>query len=80
MPGNLVEGIIVILFRFIIEGLIFYTGEILLYIFSFGKRQPFWKRTNNESIIKSYVFIELSWWVGLGFWIITIATITKFFI
>ncbi len=41
MFSNVAESVLEFLFRVFVEILYFYTGEIILYILTFGRRTPF---------------------------------------
>lgn len=77
MIGSVFESFFEIIFRLIFEFLFFFTGEIILFILSFGQRDPIWKRSEKEALVKSFIFIEVSVWVGLFFWIFFIWFLVK---
>lgn len=51
-----------------------WTGEIILFVCTFGRRTPRWDLYTRESPTRFVVFSELSTWIGLAFWI-TVAAI-----
>jgi hypothetical protein len=51
------------------EFLAFFTGEIILYIVSFGNRKPRWNMYEDEPPHRWAVLTELSAWIGMVFWI-----------
>jgi len=57
-----------ILFEIICYFLFFCTGELLIYLFSFGKKKPHWEKYKKASAIKVQIFIEFSFWLGAIFW------------
>ena len=77
MIGSVVEGFFGIVFRLIVVFLFSFTGEIILFILTLGKRVPAWKRKDEEPLIKSFIFLEISVWVGLFFWIFIIWFLVK---
>ncbi len=54
MISAVVEEVITGLFQFIFEVFFMGTGEIILYLITFGKRKPIWKRERTEATIKIY--------------------------
>jgi hypothetical protein len=72
MISTLIEGIIEVLFRFIVEIFLFSTGELILFILTLGKRTPTWKRDQAEHPAKTFIFIDISILIGFLFWIVTL--------
>lgn len=70
------------MFKFISELLFdilfFYTGEILLFIVTFGHKKPRWDYYTNERGSKFVIFSELSEWIGILFWFSVAFLIVKF--
>ena len=62
-------------FRIVFEGLFSLTGEIVLFVVSFGKRKPRWDLYVNERPLKFYVFNELSMYIGIVTWLILLVSI-----
>jgi hypothetical protein len=62
----------------IFEVIFIWTGEILLFVFTFGRHRPRWNLYGNESPIKFVIFSEITAWLGLAFWIILSALILKY--
>lgn len=79
MVSDIVEEIIEFAFHFFIEIFLFYSGEIVLYAFSGGRRKPRWNYYGGESITKWMLFTELSVWIGFSFWILIIVLIVYIF-
>ncbi len=81
----MIEDIVFGLFRFIgfifyhffIEIICFYTGEIVLWIFSIGKRKPRWDYYQNETLSKTILFSEITTWIGISFWVALFVLIIK---
>ena len=69
MIGVAVEGIIQFLFHVIFEIFFIGTGEIILYVFTIGKRKPVWKRETKGSSAKLGVLIDLSFIICFMFWL-----------
>ena len=69
MIGIAVEGIIQLLFHVIFEIFFIGTGEIILYVFTIGKKKPVWKRETKGSSAKLGVLIDLSFIIGFVFWL-----------
>ena len=65
-----VAEIIAFVARIIFECLIIWTGEIVLYVITFGRHKPRWDMYANDSPAKFVIFSEASFWVGIGFWVI----------
>lgn len=69
MIGVAVEAILQLLFHVIFEIFFIGTGEIILYVFTIGKRKPVWKRETKGSSTKLGVLIDLSFIIGFVFWL-----------
>lgn len=77
--SNIIEGFIEFSFRLFIEIILFYSGELVLYVISGGRKKPRWDYYNNEAITKWMIFTEISVWIGFIFWILVILLIVKIF-
>lgn len=66
---GLLRGIGRLLFSILIELLIFYTGEIVLFIITLGYKKPRWDYYTSEKPSRFVIFTELSLWVGFAFWL-----------
>ncbi len=77
MTSSLIEGIIWVIFRCIIEILCFYTGEIIISILTARKKKPRWDYSSDASVTKFYVLTEISTWIGFVFWIFIIGFIAN---
>ncbi len=75
LSENLIAGLLIGLIRLVVVVLSFCTGDIILFLLSLGHRKPFWKRDEDEPLIQSIFLIELSWWVGLLFWLAIIVIV-----
>ena len=69
---DVVEGIIRFVFHLIVEVVFFYTGEIILYVLTLGRKVPRWDFYSRESPFRWAVLTEISWWIGFLFWVFTI--------
>ena len=76
----ILKGILRFLFQLIIEFIFFYTGEIMLFIATVGKRKPRWNYYTDESASKFVIFTELSTWLGIAFWLVIAWLINSIFI
>lgn len=65
-------------YHLFIEFFCFYTGEVALYIITFGKRKPRWDYYAHDKPTKFVVLTELSVWIGMFFWVLIIALFVKF--
>lgn len=77
--GEIIEAIVRFileaLFHLIVEVFFIWTGEIVLFIITFGKHRPRWDLYENDSASRYVIFSELSFWVGVGFWLLVIVLI-----
>ncbi|MHB8790812.1 MAG: hypothetical protein ACYDBT_13125 [Desulfobulbaceae bacterium] len=77
MIDDIAEGLAKTIFRgalrffseILIEVVFFYTGELVLFIVTFGRRKPRWDYYADESISKWVIFTEISTWIGIVFWL-----------
>jgi hypothetical protein len=79
MLSDIIEGILKFIFRVFAEIICFYTGEIILYILTFGRKKPRWDYYLNASPTKFIILTEISFWIGFFFWIFLIGWIARFF-
>lgn len=63
------RGLLRFIFEILFEVVFFYTGEIGLFIVTFGRRKPRWDYYVDVSPSKWIVFTEISTWIGIVFWI-----------
>jgi len=70
---DIADGTLKVIFRFIIhvlfEIVFFYTGEIILYVISFGKKKPRWDYYAEEKPSIFILFTELSVFIGIATWL-----------
>jgi hypothetical protein len=77
MVADIIEEMVKFTFRLIFEILFSWTGEVVLFIISFGKHKPRWDLYSEESPSRFVIFSEISLWIGLAFWIAAIAVTFK---
>jgi len=70
MLDEIAEGIVKLIFQFILETICFYTGEIILFILSFGRKKPRWDYYSDTSLSKWIILTEISLWIGAAFWVL----------
>jgi hypothetical protein len=70
MLDDIAEGIIKFVFQIIIEIICFYTGEIILFILTFGYKKPRWDYYSDASLPKWIILTEISFWIGALFWVL----------
>lgn len=80
MLSDVVEGILELLFHIFIELICFYTGEIILYFLTFGKKKPRWDYYAEDTPAKFVIMTEISTWIGFAFWIFIIGFIARMLI
>lgn len=64
-----IQAILRALFHLFVEGLLFYTGEIILFFITFGYKRPRWDYYAEEKPSRYIIFTEISVWVGFCFWL-----------
>jgi hypothetical protein len=74
---DVIVEIIKILLRLVFEILFAWTGEIVLYIITFGRHNPRWDLYAKQSPARFVIFSEISLWIGMAFWIAVIALLYK---
>lgn len=77
MIGFVLEGVVEVVFGFIVDIFLFFTGEIILYILTLGKRTPTFKRREREHVVKIFLLIDISVVVGFIFWLLAIVFVVK---
>ena len=70
MLDEIAEGIVKLIFQFILETICFYTGEIILFILSFGRKKPRWDYYSDAPLSKWIIITEISLWIGAAFWVL----------
>lgn len=51
------------------------TGQVLLYLFTLGKRKPQWPSDRADSVVAEELIFRGSTWLGYLFWAVVIATV-----
>lgn len=77
MLSDIIEGMFKFIFRVIVEILCFYTGEIILYTLTLGRKKPRWNYYLDASPSKFIILTEISFWIGFFFWIFLIGWIAR---
>ena len=78
--SDILEEIAKFILKYVIWLFLVCTGEVVLFVITFGKYKPSWKMyTEGKSLSWSEVFSHLSLYVGLAFWIIVIVLVRKYF-
>jgi len=72
MLEEIIEGIAKFILHFVFEILFFYTGEIVLYLLTLGRKKPRWDYYEDEKPSKFVIFTEASEYIGMFFWIFAI--------
>ena len=67
---GVVKGALRVAFQIVVEVLFFYTGEVVIFIITFGKRKPRWNYYTDESASRFVIFTEASTWIGFAFWLL----------
>ena len=75
---TIIEEVAKFIFRFIVEILFSWTGEMVLFVLSFGKHKPRWDLYATESPTHFVIFSEVSLWIGIAFWILVVVAIYSF--
>jgi hypothetical protein len=70
MLDEIAEGIVKFIIQLIIEVFCFYTGEIILFILSFGHKKPRWDYYSDVTLPKWIILTEISFWIGVLFWVL----------
>jgi hypothetical protein len=74
---GIVEEVFKVILRFIFEVIFFYTGEIILYLFTLGMKKPRWDYYAKELPFKWALFTEISWWIGFFSWVFTVGWVAR---
>lgn len=68
-----------VIFTVLVEGLFFYTGEIILCVITLGNKKPKWNYYVLEKPSKFVVLTDISVLVGFGCWLLVAYLINKYF-
>ena len=74
--SSVIESIFEFIIHVVVNIFLIYTGEIIISICTFGTRPMPWN-VKGESIMKSMIIFQFSFWVGFFFWIFTIGSIAR---
>ena len=77
MLSDVVEGILKFIFHLFIEVVCFYTGEIILFILTIGRKKPRWDYYSEASVTKFVIMTEISVWIGMAFWVLIIGFVAR---
>lgn len=66
---GIIRTILEIIFRIVVEFILFYSGEILLFFLTIGMRKPRWDYYLEEKASRFVIFTERSVWLGFAFWL-----------
>jgi len=76
---TIIEEAAKFIFRFIVEILFSWTGEIVLFVLTFGRHKPRWDLYSSESSSRFVIYSEASLWIGIAFWILVVLAIYSFY-
>ncbi len=68
------------LFEVVFGAIFCWTGEIILFVLTFGKHKPRWDLYTDESPSRFVIFSEISMWIGMIFWFVVLVVVIKFLI
>jgi hypothetical protein len=66
------------LFEVVFGAIFCWTGEIILFILTFGKHKPRWDLYTDDSPSRFVIFSEFSMWIGMVFWFVVLIAVIKF--
>jgi len=73
--ADLIIDIVLFLLRVLVMVIFAWTGEMVLYLVTFGSRKPRWNLYSKETGVYSVVFSEISVWIGVIFWLLVVSVI-----
>jgi len=76
--SKIIEDVIKIIVKFIFDIFLTFTGEIVLFVLTFGKHKPRWHLYIEESASGYAIIISI--WIGIAFWLIAIMIVYWFFV
>jgi len=77
MISSIIEGIAETIIQVILEIVMFYTGEIVLFIITLGFKKPRWDFYDGKEPSIWVLLTEFSVLVGLAFWLTAIGLIAR---
>ena len=75
--SSIIEGIAEFVLQVILEFVMFYTGEIVLFVITLGFKKPRWDFYADKQPSIWVLLTDFSVLVGLAFWITTIGLIAR---
>ena len=78
--SDILEEIAKFILKYVIWLFLACTGEVVLFVITFGRYKPTWKIYSEENGLSwSEIFSHLSFYVGVAFWIIVFVLVRKYF-
>jgi len=78
MLDDVVEGVLKFIFHILLEIICFYTGEVILFIITFGHKKPRWDYYDDVSPSKWVIITKISFWIGALFWIMVAIFLARY--
>ena len=76
LADGLLRGVFGAVLRFLVwlvaEIFLFYTGELVLYALTLGRRKPRWHTYSNENMTRIWFLTDLNVLVGAVFWLVVV--------
>jgi hypothetical protein len=76
----MLDDILEFIFHLVVEIFFFYSGEIILYLLTFGRRKPRWDYYTEERASKFVILTEISMWIGMLAWLLIAAALVNAFL
>ncbi|MDF1554099.1 MAG: hypothetical protein P1P84_13600 [Deferrisomatales bacterium] len=81
LAEGLLKGVLGAILRFlfwlIVEVFLFFSGEVVLYIATLGRRKPRWNSNVDEGVTKFWFRTDVSSLIGLIFWFAVLAVLGR---
>ena len=68
------------LFEVVFGAIFCWTGEIILFVLTFGKHKPRWYIFTDDSPSRFFIFSEISMWIGMVIWFVVLIAVIKFLV
>ena len=65
------------LFEVVFGAIFCWTGEIILFVLTFGKHKPRWDLFTDDSPSRFVIFSEISMWIGMVIWFVVLIAVIK---
>jgi hypothetical protein len=65
---ELITEVVKFLCRFVLAIMFAWTGEIVLFLITFGAHRPRWELYSRQTPARFVLFSEISLWIGAAFW------------